>query len=537
MPTQIKHKLMLMTSIIIILLITGGSYVYYSVLPVSQSWTGYQQQAAERQKLLLSIKTEFGYGGIIHNFKNYVLRGQQKYIGRINQNYQSINQNIAQYQQLNGISDKEQQALAAISSVAKEYYENSQFVGQLINQGKSVKAIDDSVKISDAPAFAAFNVLDKRYQTMTQKVSQQINNNIVAALLAVVVSVLLLVLVIVSVSFYLYNSVIPPLHSLNTTMKNISQGDGDLSVRLDDSRPDELGALSQGFNLFLSKLEAIIKEQKDIIEEIAHGADMLQTITNSSNSAMEEQLGHTEALSISIEQMSLTVREVTENAVKTSDSSRQVNLSTTQGQAAVNDTVQQINNINISLRAASEVVGSVNIASNEIGQVLNVIEGIADQTNLLALNAAIEAARAGESGRGFAVVADEVRALAQRTAVSLDAIKRIIHQLQSGAKNAVATMETGIKCVATGASIAMQAGTSIDNIAKDINAISMMNQLIATATEEQTVVAYDMSKNVRQISHMSSTIFDDSKKIAGQSVYLAQMTARLKVLADNFATT
>jgi methyl-accepting chemotaxis protein len=536
MPTQIKHKLMLMTAIIIVLLMIGGTYVYYSVLPVSQSWIDYQQQVAERQKLLLKIKADFGYGGIIHNFKNYVLRGQQKYVGRINQNYQSISQSLVQYQKLKGISDKEQHALAAISSVSKEYYDNSQYVGRLISQGKTVKVIDSSVKINDAPALAAFDVLDKRYQTMTQKVHQQVNDNIDAAILAVVVNVLLLVLVIVSALVYLYNSVIPPLHNLNATMQAISQGDGDLSVRLDDSRPDELGALSQGFNLFVSKLEAIIKEQKDIIADIAHGADILQTITNSSNSAMEAQLGHTEALSTSIEQMSLTVSEVAENAVKTSDSSCQVNLSVTQGQVAVNNTVQQINNININLRAASEVVGGVNIASNEIGQVLNVIEGIAEQTNLLALNAAIEAARAGESGRGFAVVADEVRGLAQRTAVSLDAIKRIIHQLQSGAKNAVATMEAGIKCVATGSSIAMQAGTSIDNIAKDINAISMMNQLIATATEEQTVVADDMSKNVRNISHMSSTIFDDSKKIAGQSVHLAQMTARLKTLVDNFAT-
>ena len=536
MPTQIKHKLMLMTALIILLLMMGGTYIYCSVLPVSQSWTGYQQQAAERQKLLLNIKASFGYGGIIHNFKNYVLRAQDKYVGRINQNFQTINQNISRYQQLEDLSNKEQQALAAISTVAKHYHDNSQFVGRLISQGKTVKEIDGSVKISDAPAFAAFAVLDKRYQAMTKNVSQQINSNIDAALVAVVIIMLLLAVVIMTVLLYLYASVIPPLHKLNATMKDIAQGDGDLSVRLDDSSQDELGALSRSFNLFVSTLEGIIKEQKIIINEIAHGADTLQSITDSSNNAIEAQLGHTQALATSIDQMSLAVNEVAENAVKTSDSSAQVNLSTTQCQAAVNDTVQQIKHIDNNLHAASEVISGVNIASNEIGQVLSVIEGIADQTNLLALNAAIEAARAGESGRGFAVVADEVRGLAQRTALSLEEIKRIIHQLQTGAQNAVETMATGIKGVAAGSNIALQAGASIDSIANEINAISMMNQQIATATEEQSVVGEDMSKNVHQISRMSATIFDDSKLIAGQSDNLAQMTVRLKVLVDNFAT-
>jgi methyl-accepting chemotaxis protein len=525
-----------MTAIIILLLMFGGTYTYSSVLPVSQSWTGYQQQAAERQKLLLNIKANFGYGGMIHNFKNYVLRGQDKYVGRIEKNFRSITQNIYHYQQLNDLSNKEQQALKAITMVAQNYYDNSQLVGRLFNEGKTAIAIDGSVKISDAPALSAFDVLDKRYQAMTKNVSQQINSNIDTALIAVVLSVVLLALVILGGLLYLYYSVIPPLSDLKLTMTDISQGTGDLSVRLDDSKQDELGDISKSFNLFVSKLENIIKEQKCIIDEIVHGAERLQSIINSSNSAIKAQLGHTETLATSIDQMSLSVSDVAESAVKTSDSSEQVNLSATQGQLAVKDTVQQIENIDANLHAASKVIGGVNIASNEIGQVLSVIQGIAEQTNLLALNAAIEAARAGESGRGFAVVADEVRGLAQRTAISLDEIKRIIHQLQTGAQNAVETMETGIRGVAVGSDIALQAGTSIDSIAKDINAISLMNQQIATATEEQSVVADEMSKNVHQISGMSAIIFDDSKQIAEQSINLAQMTARLKGLVNNFAT-
>ena len=205
-------------------------------------------------------------------------------------------------------------------------------------------------------------------------------------------------------------------------------------------------------------------------------------------------------------------------------------------QSAVNNTVSQIQNIHQHLDQASQIIDEVNGASDKIGEVLNVISDIADQTNLLALNAAIEAARAGESGRGFAVVADEVRGLAQRTAVSLSDIQNIISQLQSGAQDAVQSMEQGVKEVATGADIAQAAGSSISSIVTEITTIHDMNMQIATATEEQSAVALQMNGNVHEINTMSNNIYKGSQQIAEQSVNLAQMVTQLHHLVGGFKT-
>lgn len=533
---SIKHKLILMTGIILLLIGISGVLIFHTVTPVADSWSHYQQHAAMRQKLLMDIKGHFGYGGMIHNFKNYVLRGQEKYVNRIEKDYRELTIAVKHYRRLDDVSGDEKVALTAIQTVAKTYYDNSHDIKQMFAADKHPEDIDSIVKISDAPAFEAFKTLDNHYRQMTNDSSNQINGALSDAKLTMVISLLFVALLVVGGLGFLYLQVIPPLWTLNKTLHDIAEGTGDLSHRLDQSRKDELGEVALSFNTFITKIRNIIVEEKSIIEQITNSSLDLKTIANSSNHAIESQLSHTEQLASAIEQMTITVGVVAKNANVASDSTAQAEHTAEGGQEAVTNTVNQIQNIHQHLSEASEVISGVNTASDKIGQVLSVISEIADQTNLLALNAAIEAARAGESGRGFAVVADEVRGLAQRTAVSLADIHNIINQLQSGARGAVATMEQGVKEVATGAKIAQQAGGSIGNIVTEMSTIHDMNVQIATATEEQNVVATDMNVSVHQISSMSSSIFRDSQQLAEQSENLATMTARLQELASNFQT-
>lgn len=533
---SIRHKVITMAATILLLIGISGWKILSTVTPVADSWHYYQEQAAMRQELLMAIKADFGYGGMIHNFKNYVLRDQGKYRDRINQNAASLSSTLIQYHGLGGLTKAEKAALAAIKQVAQTYHDNSRRIGELRITGKNIQQIDSLIKISDTPAFEAFEVLDTHYKKMTSAFSEQINRSISGAEVAIVSALMVVAVVIMTVLCWLYFSVIPPLRLLNHTMDDIAEGQGDLSVRLDQSRNDELGRLAASFNIFIDKIQHVIIEEKQVIEQLASSASELKDITDSSNQAIESQLSHTEQLVSAVTEMTSTVNNIAKNATTASGSTAQADQTAGMGQTAVTDTVNQIQNIHHHLDQASVVINQVSEASEQIGQVLSVISEIADQTNLLALNAAIEAARAGESGRGFAVVADEVRGLAQRTAVSLSDINNIINQLQSGAKEAVQTMEHGVREVAAGATIAQTAGSNISNIVAEIKTIYEMNMQIATATEEQSCVTAEMNQNVHQISSMSSTIFGDSKQIAEQSIRLANMTVRLQELVAGFKT-
>lgn len=473
---------------------------------------------------------------MIHNFKNYVLRGQDKYVGRIENNFNSLSEAIARYQKLGGVTTQEQAALSAIAEVAGNYHRNTARIQKLFSQGKTATEVDGVVKISDKPALDAFDILDEHYHEMTTDFSSRIDGTLSDAIYSMLIGLTIAALFIVAALSWLYASVIPPLRNLNITMADIADGEGDLSVRLDESRQDELGLLARAFNRFVSKLQLIIVKQQGIVEEIVNRTDQLSQAATSSSQAMENQQSHTEQLATAINELNTTVNDVSGSAHTASDASAAADSLSNEGRRAVNRSMEEVRKLQSRFQQVSAVIGELSCASDEIGQVVNVISGIAEQTNLLALNAAIEAARAGESGRGFAVVADEVRGLAQRTATSLEDIRRMTEQLQQGTRSAVSAMELGQQEVENSATIAQGAKDNIEQMDSQIGITRDMNMQIATAAEEQSVVTEEMNQNIHNVSLMSSTILDDSNLIALQTEGLATLTIELKDLVGQFKT-
>lgn len=358
-------------------------------------------------------------------------------------------------------------------------------------------------------------------QQVEQKRAEQ-NRSLLAT--TVVVSVAGLS-VLMGIAFFTSFSILKPLKQIVAVLGELSEGDGDLTRRLNIAARDETGQLALSFNRFVDKLHGIISEVKKSATAVSESAGNLSVITDSTSAGVDQQRQQTEQAATAVTQMASTIQEVAKSAEQAAAAAVTSNSKANEGRIVVGDTVDAITELSDDVEATSQVMRKLKSDSENIGTVLDVIKGIAEQTNLLALNAAIEAARAGEQGRGFAVVADEVRTLAQRTQKSTDEIGQIIESLQHEANRAAAAAEQGRDRAKHTVAQARQAGQALDTIIEGIETINDMNAQIASASEEQSVVAEEIAERV-------VTIQGISEQTAAGSADTASASTRLNLLSD-----
>ena len=350
------------------------------------------------------------------------------------------------------------------------------------------------------------------------------------------IGIALLVILALSIlmAWLVSRTITGPIKAVVDTIKDIAQGEGDLTRRLPILGRNEIGELSEWFNTFIGKLHGIINQVSGSSLQLASSSLQLQLTSKQMTESIAQLSSQSTSLATAGEEMSATSGDIANNCHQAATNAGGATQKANQGAVVVGQSISVMHTIAERVQNAAKTVDALGVRSEQIGAIIGTIEDIADQTNLLALNAAIEAARAGEQGRGFAVVADEVRALAERTTRATKEIGEMIKAIQKETKDAVISMEQSVTQVEQGTSHAAESGRSLQEILDIINDVTEQISQIATAAEEQTATTREISSNVMNLNDLAQQNDHALHETAVAANDVSRQAEELKQLVGQF---
>ncbi len=348
----------------------------------------------------------------------------------------------------------------------------------------------------------------------------------------VIIAVAISVICIFAISYIIIKRIQLASNQLENTVATIAKGD--LTQRLALTGDDEFGHIASHVNKIVDSFHHLVSTINQSTNLLAQSAEENSAVSLQTKQNVLDQQMQTQLIATAIHQFTATVHDVAQSAQSAATASEQADQSAESGLGIVNTSIAMIESLSREMQQSVDAMQTLAKHAEEIGSVVDVIQGISEQTNLLALNAAIEAARAGEQGRGFAVVADEVRTLASRTQSSTKEIQDTISRLQQGSRDSSQRLVTGAEHAAATATEAKRAGDALAEISHSVDQISAMNAQIATAAEEQSSVTEEINRNITTISDISNQTATGAEQGSAASQQLAELAEQLQLEINRY---
>lgn len=554
-------KQILTVSLLVVLAFTGlNLYTYYQLQVIEEGYDGVIQRSVplvvEVKNLNIEVKAQAAA------VRGYIISGDRKYVSEYEQSTKAVKETMDSLEK-KLITPEGKEKVTALRNALAEYNRVADQTivtrtekgladaALVMNTAKEKNEIAEKLMV-DTVAF-----LTERMDLRTEQ-----NKNLADSIERVIIILDVIILVCaIAGSTWLMRRISRPLADVVTAAHDIA--DGDLQIKqIHYAGDDEIGDLLRAFSHMAKNLQEIVTHVSRSAEQVAAASEQLtasadqsalaagqvaETITSVAAGAYTQgtTVEHTADI---VQEMARAIGHIAENSSTVSARSAETSKAATIGSQAMQQATDQMQAINRSVSQSAEVVGKLGESSKQIGEIVDVISGIAGQTNLLALNAAIEAARAGEQGRGFAVVADEVRKLAEQSHEAAQKIAHIVREIQAETTSVVTVMQQGTVDVARGSEVIISTGerftaivSLVENLNSEIQEITAASEQLSASSEEVVKsvewvkqLAGETAANTQTISAAAEEQSASMEEIAASSQALSRLADELQMVVRKF---
>lgn len=456
-----------------------------------------------------------------------------------------IKENDAILIQMNNFFDEQKKLVPEYSSEitslktqTNQYFDVSKNIAfGIINGDVDFSKLGDMAKQNQDNLGALVKDLNSFYSTQEttfkNTVSEMEENNKKSEIFILSLSFFTLLFILV-ISVLIVKGIKKDIASISNKLQDIAEGEGDLTTRLAYTKKDELEPLVNAFNQFVEKLLASITHTVNNTNNLNVTTEKLLSSSARTGELSIRQNASIEEVGTAMEQLSLAIGEIAQNANDAATAAKSANDEAINGNEQVQNTISSVEKLTVGVRNAKEIINELDSSAQNASSILKAINEIAEQTNLLALNAAIEAARAGEQGRGFAVVADEVRKLAQRTQDSTQEIQIVLNELQQKSSLASNIIEENSIVATECQEQSLIAEQSLTKITIDVEQINQRNEMIAAATDEQEQTTAHLQSYIQDIRKMAEGSAEEIQELDSIAQEISEATNNISEVTSKF---
>lgn len=482
------------------------------------TWIEFEEGAGTKVVLLQRLNAALGYGGMIHQFKNYILRKDARRVDVVRSRMEDALATIGDYRAI-ARSSEEFAALDTIETMIRQYRRSLETAVRMIADGRFTDEIDRTVIVDDGPALAALEKLTQSFVDTKAESAAAIeraaeNTEKIANRGAVAVSVALVVVSLL-LGWFLLVRLGPPLRSMTDVMERLARGDTSVAVDVGDRR-DEIGDMAITVGVFRENAQRIARMEdaaQAVVHSIATTASQVQGAVNAQATSSSEQAASIAETSTSLEEIRETAASTQTRVREMSASARRTLVEGEAGAAEMHDSIAAMDQIRHKVEAIADTIVTLSERNRRVGEITDTVNNLAQQSKMLAINASIEAAKAGDAGKGFAVVADEMGNLADQSEEATEQVRSVLEEIQAATGKAVLATEDGSKQVDVGVSLIQSVGARIESLSETIQGAVTEAERIDIAVSQQTAGIEQVARAMKEITTTTSQFAGTSAEI------------------------